>query len=337
MTDRLDHLWPSSLRLRRLRRTPGIRRLLSETHLGVGQLIHPIFVREGHGVSKAIPSMPGHSQFSVDQLDTGLDELASLGINSVLLFGIPSGKDVRGSGAWNPQGPVPQAVAHIKSRHPDMVVICDVCMCEYTSHGHCGVVTDESGEVDNDKTLPLLGSAANAYAAAGADMVAPSAMMDGQVSAIRAALDESGHYAVAIMAYAVKYASAFYGPFRDAAESAPAFADRRSYQMDVGNRREALREAALDESEGADILMVKPAGPYLDILKAVRENSDLPVAAYQVSGEYAMIKAAAERGWIDEKRAALESLYGIRRAGADMIITYYARDFARWMREDAGL
>lgn len=331
MTDRMHHPIEKP---RRLRRTQGIRQLTSETQLGAHQLIHPLFIREGNGITKPIGSMPGHFQISVDKLDASIEELASLGINAVLLFGIPSEKDDVGAGAWNPEGPVPKAIARIKKLQPDMVVIADVCMCEYTSHGHCGVVSDDSGCVDNDKTLPLLASAAVAYAEAGADIVAPSAMMDGQVRAIRDALNARGFESAAIMAYAVKYASSFYGPFREAAESAPAFADRRSYQMDMRNSREALREAALDEAEGADILMVKPAGPYLDILKAVRDNSSLPIAAYQVSGEYAMIKAAAERGWLDEKRAAMESLYGIRRAGADMIITYFAREFVRWTREE---
>lgn len=333
MTDRVQDEGKFA-RPRRLRHTAGIRRLAGETQLGAHQLIHPLFIREGRAIDRPIASMPGHAQVSVDNLDRSVDELAALGINSVLLFGIPAEKDHMGAGAWNPEGPVPRAIARIRELQPDMVVIADVCMCEYTSHGHCGVVSDESGCVDNDETLPLLASAAVAYAAAGADMVAPSAMMDGQVGKIRAALDTSSFQSVSIMSYAVKYASCFYGPFREAAESAPAFADRRSYQMDPRNSREALREAAMDEAEGADILMVKPAGPYLDVLKALRDSTSLPIAAYQVSGEYAMIKAAAERGWIDGKRAAIESLYGIRRAGADMIITYFARDFVRWTREE---
>jgi porphobilinogen synthase len=251
----------------------------------------------------------------------------------VLLFGLPASKDETGSGAWDPAGPVPQAIASIKRRAGDLVVIADVCLCEYTSHGHCGVLDASTGAVANDGTLPLLARAAVAYADAGADIVAPSAMMDHQVAAIRAALDDAGHGDVAILSYAVKYASAFYGPFREAAESAPAFGDRRSYQMDPPNAREALREASLDVAEGADALMVKPAGPYLDVLRLVRERFDLPLAAYQVSGEYAMLKAAAERGWLDERRAALESLVGIRRAGADLVITYYAKDAARWLRD----
>lgn len=327
----------SSTRMRRLRRTPTLRRMMAETVLGVENLVHPLFIRAGSGINRPISSLPGHAQLSVDQLGCELDELGKLGINSVLLFGIPETKDEGGTGAWDQKGPVPMAIREIKRTHPDIVIISDVCLCEYTSHGHCGVVSDESGDVHNDETLPLLAKAATAYAEAGADIVAPSAMMDGQVSAIRRALDEGNFSSVSIMAYAVKYASAFYGPFREAAESAPAFADRRGYQMDPRNAREAMLEAELDEVEGADMLMVKPAGPYLDIIRMVRDRSSLPVAAYQVSGEYAMLKAASERGWIDERRAALETLYGIRRAGADIIITYYAREFARWTLEDRGI
>lgn len=327
----------SSVRMRRLRRTPELRRMMAETQLGAENLVHPFFIRAGSGINRPISSLPGHSQLSTDQLGRDLDAVAELGIKSVLLFGIPETKDERGSGAWSAKGPVPQAIREIKKRHPEIVVISDVCLCEYTSHGHCGIVSGQNGEVHNDETLPLLGQAANVYAEAGSDIVAPSAMMDGQVAAIRSALDDEGHASTAIMAYAVKYASAFYGPFREAAESAPAFADRRGYQMDPRNAREAMLEAELDEAEGADILMVKPAGPYLDIVRMVRDRSSLPVAAYQVSGEYAMLKAASERGWIDERRAVMESLYGIRRAGADTIITYYAREFARWAREENGI
>jgi porphobilinogen synthase len=295
-----------------------------------------MFVRDGTGAEWPIASMPGHAQRTVDRLAAELDRVAELGIGAVLLFGVPDEKDETGSGAWDPAGPVPRAIEEIKRRHAGVTVIADVCMCEYTSHGHCGVLDRDSGRVANDATLALLARAATAYADAGADIVAPSAMMDGQVAAIRSGLEAAGHEDVAILAYAVKYASAFYGPFRDAAQSAPAFGDRRAYQMDPANAREALREAALDEREGADMLMVKPAGPYLDIIQRVRAASSLPLAAYQVSGEYAMLKAAAERGWIDESRAALESLTGIRRAGADLIITYYARDAARWLLERAG-
>lgn len=307
--------------------------MLAETDLTPRRFVHPLFVREGSKVDKPIESMPGHAQRSVDRLAPDVDDALALGIPAVLLFGIPSEKDATGSGAWNAQGPVPRAIATIKRQHSEAVVIADVCMCEYTSHGHCGVLDENAGTVDNDATLPLLGRTAVAYADAGADIVAPSAMMDSQVAAIRSALDDAGHQHVVIMSYAVKYASAFYGPFRDAVESTPAFGDRRSYQMDPPNTREAMREAGLDVIEGADMLMVKPAGPYLDIIRAVRERFELPLAAYQVSGEYAMLKAAAQRGWLDERRAVMESLMGIRRAGADLIITYFAKDAARWLAD----
>jgi porphobilinogen synthase len=321
-------------RPRRLRRTPALRDALGETTLRAAQLVLPLFVRAGAGGEWPIASMPGHAQRTADRLDAELDETEALGIRSTLLFGIPDAKDAEGTGAWDPSGPVPLAIAAIKQRHPSLTVIADVCLCEYTSHGHCGVIEEPTGTVANDATLELLARAAVAYADAGADVVAPSAMMDGQVAAIRAALDEAGHEDVAILAYAVKYASAFYGPFRDAAQSAPAFGDRRAYQMQPGNVREAIREARLDEAEGADMLMVKPAGPYLDVIHRVRAETVLPLAAYQVSGEYAMLAAAADRGWIDERRAALESLLGIRRAGADLVITYYAKAAARWLAED---
>ena len=325
---------PLRSRPRRLRRTAALRNALGETILQPAQLIHPLFVREGHGAERPIASMPGHAQYSVDRLAREIDEVSASAIRSVLLFGIPDEKDEAGSGAWDATGPVPTAIAEIKRRNPSLTVIADVCLCEYTSHGHCGLLSPDAN-VDNDATLPLLARAAVAYADAGADIVAPSAMMDGQVAAIRAALDDAGHVDVAILAYAVKYASAFYGPFRDAAQSTPAFGDRRAYQMQPPNAREALREARLDEEEGADLLMVKPAGPYLDIINRVRETTTLPLVAYQVSGEYAMLKAAAERGWIDEQRAALESLIGIRRAGADLVITYYAKAAARWIADGA--
>jgi len=323
-------------RPRRLRRTSALREALGETSLRAAQLVHPLFVREGSATEKPIVSMPGHAQRTVDRLDKELDTAGELGIRSVLLFGIPEMKDDHGTGAWDASGPVPRAIAKIKQRDGTVTVIADVCLCEYTSHGHCGVLDGVTHTVANDATLPLLARAAVAYADAGADIVAPSAMMDGQVAAIRAALDDAGHTDVAILAYAVKYASAFYGPFREAAESPPAFGDRRAYQMPPPNAREALREARLDEDEGADILMVKPAGPYLDIIHRVRQATELPLAAYQVSGEYAMLKAAAERGWIDEPRAAMESLLGIRRAGADLVITYYAKAAARWLSEGVG-
>lgn len=322
------------VRPRRLRRTETLRRMVRETQLSADDLIAPLFIAEGHGVNRPINSMPGHAQRSVDRIDGELDAIRELGIPAVLLFGIPLHKDAEGSGAWDAAGPVPSAIRAIKRHTPDMLVVADVCMCEYTDHGHCGVLADTpgSGEVLNDPTLVLLARAAVAYAEAGADIIAPSAMMDGQVAAIRAALDAAGFTHIPIMSYAAKFASAFYGPFREAAESTPRFGDRRAYQMDPANGREALHEVALDVAEGADMLMVKPAGAYLDIIRAVRERYDLPLAAYQVSGEYAMIKAAAANGWIDERRAALESLTAIKRAGADMIITYYAKEAAHWLR-----
>jgi porphobilinogen synthase len=308
--------------------------MVRETALTVDQFIHPLFVTAETGVTRPIPSMPRHAQCSVDRLAGEIAAVAALGVPALLLFGIPARKDSTGSAAWDPAGPVPRAIAAIKRQAPDLIVIADVCLCEYTDHGHCGVLQPASGAVENDATLPLLAQAAVAYADAGADIVAPSAMMDGQVAAIRAALDRAGHQKIAILAYAAKFASAFYGPFREAAGSTPQFGDRRAYQMDPANGREALREVALDAAEGADMLMVKPAGAYLDIIHTVRERYDLPLAAYQVSGEYAMIKAAAQNGWIDERRAALESLVGIKRAGADMIITYYAKQAARWIAEE---
>ncbi len=323
-------------RPRRLRRTPALRRMVRETTLSVADFIAPFFVVEGTDITNPISSMPGHSQFSVDRLMPAVDEIAALGVPAVLLFGIPTSKDATGSGAWDAKGPVPQAIRAIKQRLPDMVVIADVCLCEYTEHGHCGVLSDSpgSGEVLNDPTLKLLAKASVAYADAGADIVAPSAMMDGQVAAIRAGLDVTGHTTTPILAYAAKFASCFYGPFREAAESTPQFGDRRAYQMDPANGREALREIELDAEEGADMLMVKPAGPYLDIIHEARIRYDLPLAAYQVSGEYAMIKAAAQNGWLDERRAALESLTAIKRAGADLIITYYAKEAAQWIGEE---
>ncbi len=324
------------IRPRRLRQSPALRRMMRETTIDAGDLIAPLFIAEGRAIERTIGSMPGHAQRSVDRLDREVDELAELGIPAVLLFGIPAQKDAQGSGAWDPAGPVPQAIRAIKRRAPDMQVIADVCMCEYTNHGHCGLLHEVGGrtDVDNDATLELLARASVTYAEAGADIVAPSAMMDGQVAAIRAGLDAAGLAHVPIMAYAAKFASAFYGPFREAAESAPQFGDRRSYQMDPANGREALREVALDVAEGADLLMVKPAGAYLDIISAVRARYDLPLAAYQVSGEYAMIKAAAQNGWIDERRAAIESLTAIRRAGADLIISYYAKEALRWLAQE---
>jgi porphobilinogen synthase len=300
-----------------------------ETSLHAGNLIAPLFIVAGRDILRPISSMPGHAQRSIDHLGREIDELSAAGITSVLLFGIPAEKDASGSAAWDADGPVPQAIRLIKRQAPEMVVVADVCLCEYTSHGHCGLLSAEDGLVLNDSTLELLARASVAYAEAGADIVAPSAMMDGQVSAIRGALDSSGYFDTAILAYAAKFASAFYGPFREAAESTPQFGDRRAYQMDPANGREALRELQLDADEGADMLMVKPAGPYLDIIHAARERFDLPLAAYQVSGEFAMIKAACLNGWLDEERAMFESLVGIRRAGADLIITYFAKEAAR--------
>ena len=320
------------IRPRRWRRSGALRALVSETDLAVEQLVQPVFVRAGSGSSRPIRSMPGHAQLSPDLAADEVARAVDLGLRAFILFGIPEAKDRDGSAASNAGGPVPTALAMIRRRLPDVVLVADVCLCEYTSHGHCGVLTD-SGTVDNDTTLPALARAGVTYADAGATIVAPSAMMDGQVRALRAALDLAGHHETAVLSYAVKYASAFYGPFREAAESTPAAGDRRGYQMDPPNMREALREAALDESEGADGLMVKPAGPYLDIVRAVRDRFDLPLAAFQVSGEYAMIKAAGQMGWLDERRAALESLIGIRRAGADFILTYFAREAAGWLRD----
>ncbi len=318
-------------RPRRTRRTAALRAFVRETTLAVADLIHPLFIVEGKGVNKPIETMPGHAQLSIDQLAKEIAECQALGVRSILLFGIPKHKDVTGTGAWDANGPVPSAIREIKRLAPDMLVIADVCLCEYTSHGHCGVVRDESGVVINDETIPLLGRAAVCYAEAGADIVAPSAMMDGQVAAIRDALDEAGLLDTPILSYAAKHASAFYGPFRGAAESTPSFGDRRAYQMDPANAREALREVQLDVDEGADMLMVKPAGSALDIIHQVRTHFPHPLVAYQVSGEYAMLKAASERGWLDEPRAAIESLVAIRRAGADRIITYYVKEVARWL------
>jgi porphobilinogen synthase len=318
-------------RMRRLRQAEDLRRLVRETRLSADDFVYPLFVVHGSGVRTEIPSMPGQYQISVDQLAGEARELRELGIPAVLLFGIPATKDEQASEAYAADGIVQQAVRALKQADPGLVVITDVCLCEYTSHGHCGIVRD--GDVDNDATLPLLAKTALSHAQAGADMVAPSAMMDGQVAAIRQSLDENGFTRTPIMAYAAKFASAFYGPFREAAESAPQFGDRRGYQMDPANSREALREIEDDVAEGADIVMVKPALPYLDVLARARQRFDLPLATYNVSGEYAMIKAAAANGWLDEKRVVLETLTAIKRAGADIIITYHTKDVARWLRE----
>jgi porphobilinogen synthase len=314
-------------RPRRLRRSEALRRLVRETRVTVEQLVQPLFVVPGHGVERPIGSMPGIAQLSVDRTAEECRRLADLGVPAVILFGVPDAKDALGSGATDPDGIIPRAVRAIREAAPGLVIVTDVCLCEYTDHGHCGVIRD--GDVDNDPTLALLASEALAHAQAGADVVAPSDMMDGRVGAIRRALDGAGFSHTPIMAYAAKFASGFYGPFREAAESTPQFGDRRSYQMDPANAEEALREVALDIDEGADIVMVKPALPYLDVIRRVKERFGYPVAAYHVSGEYAMIKAAAARGWLDETRVIEESLIAIRRAGADVIITYFARDVAR--------
>ena len=323
----------SLARPRRLRAS-ALRALVRETTVTAADLIYPMFVVDGENVEREIEPMPGQYQRSVDRIGDDIDAVRKLGIPGVLLFGIPATKDEVGSGAWLESGPVPRAIREIRKRAPELTIVADVCLCEYTSHGHCGVLDSEAGTVVNDATLPLLARAAVAYADAGADVVAPSAMMDGQVAAIRRALDDAGHGDVAIMAYSVKYASVFYGPFRIAAESAPQLGDRRTYQMDPGNAREALREAELDVAEGADMVMVKPAGAYLDVIRLVRDAVHVPLVAYQVSGEYAMIKAAAERGWLDERRAVMESATAIKRAGADIILTYYAKEIAAWSADE---
>ncbi|HLC18212.1 MAG TPA: porphobilinogen synthase [Thermodesulfobacteriota bacterium] len=314
-------------RPRRLRRTEVLRRMVRETALTPDDLVLPLFVTFGKGVKKPISSMPGHFQLSVDNVKKEAREVKALGIPAVILFGIPEKKDETGSSASDPKGPVQEAIKAIKDRVPELVVITDVCMCEYTNHGHCGIIKDR--DVDNDSTLDLLAEEALSHARSGADMVAPSDMMDGRVGAIRTALDENGFSAIPIMSYAAKYSSAFYGPFREAAESTPEFGDRRSYQMDPSNTDEALREVALDIEEGADIVMVKPALPYLDIIRRIKDNFGYPVAAYNVSGEFSMIKAAAEKGWLDGEKAMMESLVSIKRAGAGMILTYFAKEAAK--------
>jgi porphobilinogen synthase len=318
-------------RLRRTRRTAALRGLVRETRLSPGDFIYPIFVTVGEDVRNPVSSMPGVFQLSINQAVAEAKRVHGLGIPAVLLFGIPAEKDEAASGAYDPEGVVQLATRAIKDSVPELVVVTDVCLCEYTSHGHCGVVEKGTGEILNDVSLELLARAAASQAEAGADVVAPSDMMDGRVAAIRSELDNEGFHNTPIMAYAAKYASAFYGPFREAAESAPAFGDRRSYQMDPANAREALLEVELDVEEGADIVMVKPALPYLDVVRRVKETTNLPVAAYSVSGEYAMIKAASQNGWLDERAAVLEALTGIKRAGADIIITYHAPEVARWL------
>jgi porphobilinogen synthase len=317
-------------RPRRLRKTAALRRLVRETRLSADQFVLPLFVRSGKGIRKPIEAMPGVAQTSIDEMLTDAREAAALGIGGVLLFGIPDTKDAKGSSAWDEHGPVHEAVRALKRELPELVVITDVCLCEYTDHGHCGILRD--GHVDNDATLELLAKEAVSHAKAGADVVAPSDMMDGRVGVIRAALDKAGFTDTPIMSYAAKFAGGFYGPFREAAESAPKSGDRRGYQMDAANANEALREAFADIGEGADIVMVKPAGPFLDVIARVKSETRFPLAAYQVSSEYAMIQAAAERGWVDGDRAIMESLLGIRRAGADVIITYFARRAAGLMK-----
>jgi porphobilinogen synthase len=318
-------------RHRRLRRTAGLRGLVAETRLSAADFVYPLFVMHGAGVRDEIASMPGQYQISIDQIHREAEDLRALGIPAVLLFGLPASKDAVGSEAYADDGIVQQAVRAFKAAAPDLVVITDVCLCEYTDHGHCGLIVD--GSVDNDSSLDVIARTAVSHARAGADIVAPSDMMDGRVAAIREELDDAGFEQTPIMAYSAKYASAFYGPFRVAANSAPQFGDRRGYQMDPPNAREALREIEADIEEGADIVMVKPALAYLDVIARARQEFDLPLAAYNVSGEYAMLKAAAERGWIDEQRAVLETLTSIKRAGADIIITYHAKEAARWLAD----
>lgn len=326
------------VRHRRLRRTEALRNLVRETVLTPHDLIAPIFVTHGENVKREIPSMPGVYHWSLDRLEEEAKEIRDLGIPAVLLFGVPAHKDAEGSGAYDPDGIVQQAIRVIKSAAPGLTVIADTCLCQYTDHGHCGIVRERDGEkvIDNDESLRLLARTAVSQAAAGADVIAPSNMMDGFVAAIRSALDEAGFAHIPILSYAVKYASAFYGPFREAAYSAPRFGDRRTYQMDPANAREALREAESDVREGADILMVKPGLAYLDIVCRLKERFDLPVAVYNVSAEYAMVKAAARNGWIDERAVVLETLTAMKRAGADMILTYHAKDAARWLSGTAG-
>ena len=316
-------------RLRRLRYNPLIRDMIRETELSKNDLIYPLFVMPGENVKNEVVSMPGVFQFSIDNLVKECKEVASLGIPAVILFGIPEHKDERGSEAYSQQGIIQRSIKAIKAEVKDLLVITDVCLCEYTSHGHCGILKGE--EILNDETVELLSKEALTHAQAGADIIAPSDMMDGRVAAIRKTLDENDFEKIPIMSYAAKYASGYYGPFRDAAESTPAFGDRKSHQMDISNALEALREIETDIEEGADIVMVKPAGPYLDIIRRVKDKFGMPTAAYQVSGEYAMIKAAGKNGWIDEERVMIESLTAIKRAGADMFLTYFAKDVAKWI------
>ena len=314
------------VRLRRFRRSPGLRALVRETRLSLDQFVMPLFVAPQ---SLANDQLPGMARYSVDDVVREVEDLVRLGVQAVILFGVPEEKDEQATGAWEDDGIVQRALRALRPRFPELVLMTDVCLCEYTSHGHCGVIVD--GEVHNDQSLELLARTAVSHVEAGADVVAPSDMMDGRVRAIREALDDRSYETTPILAYSAKYASAFYGPFREAADSAPAFGDRRGYQMDPANVREALRETELDIDEGADAIMIKPALPYLDVIRAVREAFDVPVAAYNVSGEYAMVKAAAQQGWLDERAAALESLTAIKRAGADLIVSYWTKDLAQWL------
>lgn len=319
-------------RTRRLRQTVAMRDMVRENHVRVDELIYPLFVMEGENLAEPVESMPGICQYSLDRMNEELDRVKEAGIPAILIFGIPAHKDEVGSGAYDEHGIVQEAIRRIKRDYPDLIVIADVCLCEYTSHGHCGLIRD--GIILNDETLPLLAKSAVSYAEAGADIVAPSDMMDKRVGAIRKALDEAGFTYTPIMAYSAKFASGYYGPFRDAAHSAPGFGDRKTYQMDPANGQEALREVEEDLAEGADLIIAKPAMAYMDIIRAIHENYNVPIVAYNVSGEYAMVKAAAANGWIDEKKIVMENMIGMKRAGAKMIITYHALDVARWIKEE---
>lgn len=319
-------------RTRRLRQTVAMRDMVRENHVRVDELIYPLFVMEGENLAEPVESMPGICQYSLDRMNEELDRVKEAGIPAILIFGIPAHKDEVGSGAYDEHGIVQEAIRRIKKDYPDLIVIADVCLCEYTSHGHCGLIRD--GIILNDETLPLLAKSAVSYAEAGADIVAPSDMMDKRVGAIRKALDEAGFTYTPIMAYSAKFASGYYGPFRDAAHSAPGFGDRKTYQMDPANGQEALREVEEDLAEGADLIIAKPAMAYMDIIRAIHENYNVPIVAYNVSGEYAMVKAAVANGWIDEKKIVMENMIGMKRAGAKMIITYHALDVARWIREE---
>lgn len=320
-------------RTRRLRMNETLRNMVRENHVRVDELIYPVFVMEGENICNPVESMPGINQYSLDRLPEELDRVVDAEIPAVLLFGIPAHKDEVGSGAYDENGIVPQAIRLIRERYENLLVIADVCLCEYTSHGHCGLICD--GQIQNDETLPLLAKAAVAYAKAGADIVAPSDMMDKRVAAIRQALDEEGFLYTPVMSYSAKFASGYYGPFRDAAHSAPGFGDRKTYQMDSANGEEAMREVEQDIAEGADLIIAKPAMAYMDIIKEIKNRFNIPVIAYNVSGEYAMVKAAAANGWIDEKKIVMETMVGFKRAGAKMIITYHAIDVARWLKEDS--